>query len=319
MIHRDLKPSNIILDSDGEPRLMDFGLAKREAGGSHDDDGRKTARDSGLHVSRASPRRRPRHADRRSDIYSLGVILYELLTGEMPFRGNTRMLLHQILFEDAPRPRRLNGRVPKDLETICLKCLEKDPNQRYQTARELGDDLRRFLRGQPVRARPITAAARTWRWSKRNPLLATLATALVVALISGLAGVTSLWIRARHEAESHRRHLYLSDISVAQQAWEANDVNRCLELLSRHRPRGRQTDLRDFEWFYLWRLCRRSEITPTLQREGIGGHGVFAGRRHAGHNGRQNAEAMGPGNSQGAVQNRRSAREPHSRFGVLSG
>ena len=89
-------------------------------------------------------------ADRRSDVYSLGVILFELLTGERPFRGSTRMLLHQVLVEDAPSPRRLNHAVPKDLETICLKCLEKAPERRYQTAAELRDDLRRFVRREPL-------------------------------------------------------------------------------------------------------------------------------------------------------------------------
>jgi hypothetical protein len=113
------------------------------------------------------------------------LILYELLAGERPFRGSTRMLLHHILLDEAPSPRRLNSRVPRDLETICLKCLEKDPGRRYQTARELADDLRRFLDGQPVKARPLTHAARTWRWCKRKPMAAAVVGLVVFLALAG--------------------------------------------------------------------------------------------------------------------------------------
>src|SRR6185503_14396274 len=105
-------------------------------------------------------------SDRRSDIYSIGVMLFEMLTGESPFRGNAQMQIHQRLTEDAPDPRKLNRHIPRDLSTICLKCMEREPGRRYATAAELTEEFNRFLQHEPIQARPISRPARLARWAK---------------------------------------------------------------------------------------------------------------------------------------------------------
>ena len=142
--------------------------------------------------------------DGRTGIYSTGVILFQLLTGEKPFRGNHRMLLHQVVNEESPSPRKLNGSIPRDLETICLKCLEKTPGRRYSTSQEFADDLRRFLAGEPIRARPVHALEHVWKWAVRRPLVATLLTAFTLAVVLGITGVTWQWQRV---LASQRRHV----------------------------------------------------------------------------------------------------------------
>jgi len=171
VIHRDLKPANIMLDSDGEPHVMDFGLAKREAGEiTMTMDGQILG--TPAYMSPEQAKGSGHGVDGRTDLYSVGVILFQLLTGELPFRGNMRMLIHQVINEEAPSPLALNSNLDKDLSTIVTKCLEKELDKRYSTTNELANDLQRYLDGMPISARPISKISRVIRWSKRKPALA---------------------------------------------------------------------------------------------------------------------------------------------------
>jgi WD40 repeat protein len=281
VVHRDVKPSNVMLEcppgapGPGKPLVLDFGLALR-------DGGEATLTVAGevlgtpAYMSPEQAAGQSHAVDGRSDVYSLGVVLYQMLTGELPFRGNVRMMLHQVLHDEPRPPRRLNDAVPRDLETICLKAMAKAPSRRYAGAEAMAGDLRRWLRGEPILARPVSAWERGWRWARRRPAVAGLLAALVLVIGGSLAGLTALWLtaegrrldaeraqgeesRAKDLAGRHltaaRRNLYVSRIQLAHREWQEGHVGRARELLESLRPQADEEDLRRFEWHYLWRLC----------------------------------------------------------------
>ncbi len=317
ILHRDLKPSNILLsvsrdaqrsasgqgasgpraplriaaNSEWVPHVADFGLAKRVKEDS-------TLTQSGCIVGTPAymaPEQAQGHhkLTTAADVYSLGAVLYHILTGRPPFQGATLLeTLHQVLEQEPERPRRLNARVPHDLETICLKCLEKDPQQRYGSAEALAEDLERYLGHEPIRARPSTAWERAAKWARRQPSIAALSGLLALVVALGMGLVCWQWQRAelanrvllttaaaekqarekaeearqaemtaKNEARQHldeaQTHLYFSRVNLAHSEWlHNNNVEAARNLLDRC-----PGDTIGWEWHYLQHVCRRQLLT----------------------------------------------------------
>jgi eukaryotic-like serine/threonine-protein kinase len=282
-----------ILISNLTPFVTDFGLAKRISGGSNlTQSGAIVGTPSYMAPEQASAEKGLTTA---ADTYALGAILYECLTGRPPFAAATPLdTILQVISDEPVPPRQLQLKTPRDLETICLKCLEKDPAKRYGTAEELAEELRRFQDGEPVLARPVGSVERGWRWCRRNAVVAALLGLAAGLLLAGTVVSTVFGIQTAREAQSARqaeskaqteaeaarraetvaqaeteaarhaerlaqRRAYGSDMLLTQAAWEQNHVYRFLQLLEAHQSDDK--DLRGFEWFYWTRQFQRGHVT----------------------------------------------------------
>jgi eukaryotic-like serine/threonine-protein kinase len=277
VIHRDLKPANVLLRArDGEcgvakaesagapgssfraqrpsmpaPMITDFGLARFSA----ETDIVQTQSGAILgtpgYMAPEQALGRTREVGALADVYGLGAILYELLTGRPPFRGESVLdTLEQIRTREPVPPRRLRPGLPRDLETVCLKCLEKEPRKRYGSARALAEELRRFQAGEPVHARPAGPIRRSAKWIRRRPAVAILLASLITVTVGGFVGVIWKWRDAESALAGLRRNLYFNNVSLAERALDANNLLRAERLLEECPP-----ELRRWEWHYLRRKC----------------------------------------------------------------
>jgi hypothetical protein len=273
ILHRDLKPANILIDDQSRPHVTDFGLARKVEGDSElTQSGAILGTPAYMAPEQASGRRRA--VTTASDVYGLGAIFYALLTGRAPFGGDSVVeTLDAVRTRPPESPSRLNAKLPHDLEVVCLKCLEKDPQRRYTSAQALAEDLRRHLAGEPILARPVGAAERARMWCRRNKGLTALGALLIASLIAGTGFSLAFAVRANkaaglanqeatrangqaEEAGRQRdwseRLRYIAEINLAQRDWDAGNAEPARSRLADVAPeRSGARDVRGWEWFYL--------------------------------------------------------------------
>ncbi len=251
-IHRDVKPSNLMLDTQGGIWITDFGLAKLES-----ESALTKAGDVVGTLRYVAPEQLMGVAAPSCDIYGLGATLYEMITLQPVILSNDHaQILEQIRNQEPLRPTNINRQIPRDLETITLKAIAKSPSNRYRTAKDLADDLQRFLDGRPIQARQTGNVERIARWCRRNPMVASLLGMLMLVVVAGFVGVWSQWSRAEAKARSEalaraesEQALYRSKIARAQLEWRANNVRGAEQILDNCPP-----SQRGWEWNYLKQL-----------------------------------------------------------------
>ncbi len=285
ILHRDLKPSNILIDDRGQPLVADFGLARRV---HEDSDLTVTGAVLGTpaYLSPEQATGKKGAVTTATDVYGLGAILYFLLAGRPPFRGDTPVATLERVRERIPEPpSTIRRSIDRDLETICLKCLEKEPGRRYGSAAAVAEDLERWLAGKPIAARRIGWPARAWRLGRRHPRMAALMAAAVVFAVTTVVGfemnrraqveVERSSRDARLQAEALRGQRYAADVKHVGELLAANQIASAISLLERHRPGPGEEDLRGFAWYYYRRLCEVGR-PPLLGHEGEVYYGTFS-------------------------------------------
>jgi tetratricopeptide (TPR) repeat protein len=230
LVHRDVKPQNIMVDpATGRAKLLDFGLVRLA---ERSDEETQAGATPGTPSYMSPEQAKGEAVDARTDVYGLGATLYAALTAEAPFRGRPHLVMQQVLSDEPRPPRLLNDTVPRDLETVCLKAMAKEPARRYPSAQAFADDLGRWLRGEPVAARPAGAAERAWRWCRRNPrvalLTATVAGLLVVLAAGSLAA--AVWLNSAWSRAEEQRSAAETERGRAEQKAREADANLAVAL-----------------------------------------------------------------------------------------